>query len=98
MSQTITRYLGDHLVDLDPVETVAAITSHYFRQSRTICLAVVFAGNDIANQDILRRVLKFDPKGERTLGNCRIFNLATRGGNSMDDNQGGGDWLSRHVN
>ncbi|KAI1124878.1 interferon-induced GTP-binding protein Mx [Nemania abortiva] len=50
------------------IETVAAITDHYIRQSRTICLAVISAQNDVANQGILRRVRKFDPKGERTLG------------------------------
>ncbi|KAI8953562.1 interferon-induced GTP-binding protein Mx [Xylaria longipes] len=50
------------------IETVAAITDHYIRQSRTICLAVISAQNDAANQGILRRVRKFDPKGERTLG------------------------------
>ncbi|KAI1742968.1 interferon-induced GTP-binding protein Mx [Xylaria scruposa] len=50
------------------IETVGAITDHYIRQSRTICLAVISAQNDVANQGILRRVGKFDPKGERTLG------------------------------
>ncbi|KAI1357413.1 interferon-induced GTP-binding protein Mx [Xylaria arbuscula] len=50
------------------IDIVAAITDHYIRQSRTICLAVISAQNDVANQGILRRVLKFDPKGERTLG------------------------------
>ncbi|TRX91608.1 hypothetical protein FHL15_007390 [Xylaria flabelliformis] len=50
------------------IETVGAITDYYIRQSRTICLAVISAQNDVANQSILRRVRKFDPKGERTLG------------------------------
>ncbi|KAI3328249.1 interferon-induced GTP-binding protein Mx [Ustulina deusta] len=50
------------------IETVAAITDHYIHQSRTICFAVISAQNDVANQGIPRRVRKFDPKGERTLG------------------------------
>ncbi|KAI0118153.1 interferon-induced GTP-binding protein Mx [Nemania sp. FL0031] len=50
------------------IETVAAITDHYIQQSRTICLAVISAQNDVANQGILRKVRKFDPEGKRTLG------------------------------
>ncbi|TGO86919.1 hypothetical protein BPOR_0266g00020 [Botrytis porri] len=50
------------------VETVAAITEHYIKQPRTICLAVVSAKNDIANQQILKRVRAHDPHGDRTLG------------------------------
>ncbi|KAL9118920.1 MAG: hypothetical protein Q9187_004527 [Circinaria calcarea] len=50
------------------VELVAEITDHYISQPRTICLAVVSAANDYANQGILTKVRKVDPKGERTLG------------------------------
>ncbi|KAI1115638.1 interferon-induced GTP-binding protein Mx [Nemania sp. NC0429] len=50
------------------VHVVAGITDHYISQSRTICLAVIAATNDAANQPILQKVRKFDPKGERTLG------------------------------
>lgn len=50
------------------VATVAEITDHYISQSRTICLAVIAATNDAANQPILQKVRKFDPEGERTLG------------------------------
>ncbi|PQE04988.1 interferon-induced GTP-binding Mx protein [Rutstroemia sp. NJR-2017a BBW] len=50
------------------VETVAQITEHYISQSRTICLAVISAKNDVANQQILKRVRKHDPEGQRTLG------------------------------
>ena len=46
------------------VAMVAEITDHYIKQPRTICLAVVSATNDAANQSILRRVRKFDPQGE----------------------------------
>lgn len=50
------------------VGLVAEITDHYISQSRTICLAVVAATTDYANQGILTKVRKVDPKGERTLG------------------------------
>lgn len=50
------------------VEMVAKITEHYIKQSRTVCLAVISAKNDIANQGILSKVRAFDPNGERTLG------------------------------
>jgi hypothetical protein len=47
---------------------VAEITDHYIKSPRTICLAVVAATNDAANQPILRKVRIVDPKGDRTLG------------------------------
>lgn len=50
------------------VSLVAEITDHYISQPRTICLAVVAATTDYANQGILTKVRKVDPKGERTLG------------------------------
>jgi len=50
------------------VDLVAEITDHYVSQPRTICLAVVSATNDYANQGILTKVRKVDPDGERTLG------------------------------
>ncbi|KAL1879241.1 hypothetical protein Daus18300_001820 [Diaporthe australafricana] len=50
------------------VAMVAEITDHYIKQPRTICLAVISATNDAANQPILQRVRKFDPHGDRTLG------------------------------
>lgn len=50
------------------VDMVAEITDHYISQHRTICLAVISATNDYANQGILTKVRKVDPKGERTLG------------------------------
>ncbi|KAI0156558.1 interferon-induced GTP-binding protein Mx [Xylariaceae sp. FL1272] len=52
----------------DDIDTVAEITDYYVQQPRTICLAVISAQNDPANQGILRRVRKFDPAGDRTLG------------------------------
>lgn len=50
------------------VSLVAEITDHYISQPRTICLAVVAATTDYANQGILTKVRKVDPEGERTLG------------------------------
>ena len=47
---------------------VTEITDHYISQHRTICLAVVSATNDYANQGILKKVRKVDPGGDRTLG------------------------------
>jgi GTPase SAR1 family protein len=50
------------------VELVAQITDQYISQPRTICLAVVSAAYDCANQKILTKVREVDPKGDRTLG------------------------------
>jgi len=50
------------------IAIVAEITEHYISQPRTICLAVIQATNDVANQSILQKVRKFDPKGQRSLG------------------------------
>ncbi|KAI7779831.1 hypothetical protein LA080_000329 [Diaporthe eres] len=61
--QTSTKGVSDADVAL-----VADITDHYIEQPRTICLAVISATNDAANQPILQRVRKFDPHGDRTLG------------------------------
>ncbi|KAF6222582.1 hypothetical protein HO133_000628 [Letharia lupina] len=50
------------------VELVGEITDQYIKQPRTICLAVVSAASDPANQSILTKVRKVDPDGDRTLG------------------------------
>ena len=50
------------------VDMVKEITDSYISLPRTICLAVIAATNDYANQGILTKVRKVDPKGERTLG------------------------------
>ncbi|KAB8213175.1 P-loop containing nucleoside triphosphate hydrolase protein [Aspergillus novoparasiticus] len=50
------------------VDMTVEITESYIYQPRTICLAVISATNDYANQPILNKVRQFDPKGERTLG------------------------------
>ena len=61
--QTDTRGVTE-----EDVELVTEITDHYISQHRTICLAVVSATNDYANQGILKKVRKVDPDGDRTLG------------------------------
>jgi hypothetical protein len=52
----------------EDVELVRSITDRYISQPRTICLAVISCLNDYANQGIITRIRKHDPKGERTLG------------------------------
>ena len=61
--QTETRGVSE-----EDVQLVTEITDHYISQPRTICLAVVSAGNDYANQGILKKVRKVDLEGNRTLG------------------------------
>lgn len=46
------------------VAMVGEITGRYIEQPRTICLAVISATNDAANQSILERVRKVDPQGQ----------------------------------
>lgn len=50
------------------VSLVSEITDHYISSPRTICLAVVSATHDAANQPILQKVRDYDPQGDRTLG------------------------------
>ena len=61
--QTETRGVTE-----EDVRLVTEITDNYICQHRTICLAVVSASNDYANQGILKKVRKVDPEGDRTLG------------------------------
>lgn len=55
-------------VTAEDVDLVAEITAKYISNQRTICLAVVSAANDYANQKILKKVREVDPAGHRTLG------------------------------
>ncbi|CZS87940.1 related to interferon-induced GTP-binding protein Mx [Rhynchosporium graminicola] len=61
--QSSTKGVSD-----EDVRVVAEITDNYISQPRTICLAVVSAMNDAANQPILQKVRAVDPQGDRTLG------------------------------
>ncbi len=64
------------------VDMVKEITDHYISSSRTICLAVIAATNDYANQGILTKVHKVDEKGERTLGIITKPDRLSRGSGS----------------
>ncbi|KAL1305821.1 hypothetical protein AAFC00_003983 [Neodothiora populina] len=50
------------------VEVVHKLVDKYIANPRTIILAVVQAGNDIANQSIIIKSRKVDPEGKRTVG------------------------------
>ncbi|KAK5201682.1 hypothetical protein LTR41_012124, partial [Exophiala xenobiotica] len=52
----------------DDVGTVNRIVDGYISGPRTIILVVVQAGNDIANQRIIKKSRSFDKDGERTVG------------------------------
>ncbi|KIW65525.1 hypothetical protein, variant, partial [Phialophora macrospora] len=52
----------------DDVQTVHRLVDDYISDPRTIILAVVQAGNDIANQSIIKKARQFDKDGERTVG------------------------------
>ncbi|KAK3700512.1 hypothetical protein LTR37_015913 [Vermiconidia calcicola] len=54
--------------DDSDVDTVHGLVDSYAANPRTIILAVVQAGNDIANQPIIKKSKKFDVAGERTIG------------------------------
>ena len=53
---------------LADVKLISDLVHTYMSNPRSVILAVVTAKNDIANQIILRRARKVDPKGLRTLG------------------------------
>lgn len=65
------------------VQMVGEITDRYISRSRTICLAVISATNDAANQGILQRVRKSDPQGHRTLGVITKVDLLPDGSGSQ---------------
>ncbi|EME43788.1 hypothetical protein DOTSEDRAFT_71579 [Dothistroma septosporum NZE10] len=50
------------------VDAVHSLVDSYMANPRSIILAVVQAGNDIANQPVIRKCKHFDPSGERTIG------------------------------
>jgi len=52
----------------EDIETVKSLVEKYIKEERTIILAVISAKNDFANQIILKKCRKFDPRGSRTLG------------------------------
>ncbi|EFY88024.1 dynamin GTPase, putative [Metarhizium acridum CQMa 102] len=52
----------------EDVEAVYDMVTSYLQSSRTIILAVLQAGNDMANQPIIKLARKQDPQGQRTVG------------------------------
>ena len=52
----------------DDVQTVQNLVDSYVANPRTIILAVVQAGNDIANQGIIQKSRRVDTAGQRTVG------------------------------
>ncbi|KAI4271951.1 MAG: hypothetical protein L6R38_006736 [Xanthoria sp. 2 TBL-2021] len=65
--------------DEEDVETVQELVDLYAANPRTIILAVVQAGNDIANQGIIRKSRHFDKAGQRTVGVITKPDLINRG-------------------
>lgn len=53
---------------MEDVASVHDMVTTYLRSSRTIILAVLQAGNDMANQTIIKLAREYDPDGERTVG------------------------------
>jgi GTP-binding protein EngB required for normal cell division len=52
----------------EDVDSVHDMVRTYLHSSRTIILAVLQAGNDMANQPIIKLAREYDPDGERTVG------------------------------
>jgi len=50
------------------VRLVKDLVKRYMKRERSIILAVVSAGNDLANQEVLHLAQQIDPDGKRTLG------------------------------
>lgn len=65
--------------DDDDVQTVHSLVDGYISNPRTIILAVVQAGNDIANQSIIKKSRQFDAEGERTVGIITKPDLINKG-------------------
>lgn len=65
--------------DEEDVETVQELVDSYVANPRTIILAVVQAGNDIANQGIIRKSRHVDKAGLRTVGVITKPDLINRG-------------------
>jgi hypothetical protein len=63
----------------DDIDAVHSMITSYLESSRTIILAVVQAGNDMANQAILKLARIYDPEGQRTVGIITKTDLINRG-------------------
>lgn len=64
------------------VDLIKGMVEEYISSRRAIVLAVVQAGNDIANQSVIQIARKHDPQGQRTVGIITkpdLINLGTEG-------------------
>ncbi|KAK8061923.1 Interferon-induced GTP-binding protein Mx [Apiospora phragmitis] len=61
------------------VKLIRSMVKRYISRSRAIILAVVQAGNDIANQSIVELAHKYDPQGQRTVGIITKTDLINKG-------------------
>ncbi|KAL7808701.1 P-loop containing nucleoside triphosphate hydrolase protein [Trichoderma gracile] len=67
----------------EDVDAVHDMVTSYLESSRTIILAVLQAGNDMANQSIIKLARKHDTLGERTIGIITKPDLINDGTESM---------------
>ncbi|EGR44068.1 uncharacterized protein TRIREDRAFT_71103 [Trichoderma reesei QM6a] len=67
----------------EDVEAVHSMVTSYLESSRTIILAVLQAGNDMANQSIIKLARKHDTLGERTVGIITKPDLINKGTEDM---------------
>ncbi|KAK1033209.1 hypothetical protein LTR33_016748 [Friedmanniomyces endolithicus] len=59
----------------EDVQTVQRMVDSYIQKPRTIILAIVQAGSDIANQSIIRKTKQYDRAGQRTVGDTAKLQL-----------------------
>ncbi|KAK3175386.1 hypothetical protein K4F52_010309 [Lecanicillium sp. MT-2017a] len=65
--------------DEEDVDAVSDMVNAYLQSSRTIILAVLQAGNDMANQPIIKMARKHDRAGQRTVGIITKADLINEG-------------------
>lgn len=61
---------------------VHELVERYLQNTRTIILAVIQAGNDVANQTIIQKARDFDKSGQRTVGIITKPDLINKGSES----------------
>lgn len=66
----------------DDVDAVHDMARTYLQSSRTIILTVLQAGNDMANQPVIRLAREYDPDGQRTVGIITKPDLINEGAES----------------
>ncbi|KAK8123023.1 Interferon-induced GTP-binding protein Mx, partial [Apiospora sp. TS-2023a] len=69
---------NDEQIETD-VQVIRNMVEGYIESSRTIILAIIQAGNDIANQSIVQMARKHDPEWQRTLGIITKPDLINKG-------------------